>query len=76
MPHINLKLYKGRTEEQKVKLTEAMVQDITKILGVDEGYVTVAIEDYEPEAWAEKVYKKEILNKKDLYKKPSYNPFE
>lgn len=35
-----------------------MVQDITKILGVDEGYVTVAIEDYEPEVWAEDIYKK------------------
>lgn len=75
MPHIDLKLYKGRTEEQKIQLTNALVREITTILGVDESYVTVAINDVDADVWAEKVYRPEIENQKEkLYKKPGYNP--
>jgi len=37
--------------------------------------VSVSIEDVEPRAWADSVYKPDILGKPDtLYKKPGYNP--
>jgi 4-oxalocrotonate tautomerase len=42
-----------------------------------ENLVSVAFEEIEKEDWAKKVYKTDILDKKDcLYKEPGYNPFE
>jgi len=76
MPHVIVKLYPGRSEEQKQKLAEAIAKDIVTIAKCEDRSVSVAIEEIEREAWAEKVYQPDILNKKDdLYKKPGYNPF-
>ena len=76
MPHVIVKLYPGRSEEQKQKLAEAIAKDIVTIAKCEDRSVSVAIEEIEKEAWAEKVYQPDILNKKDdLYKKPGYNPF-
>jgi 4-oxalocrotonate tautomerase len=76
MPHVIIKMYAGRTEEQKKKLVKAIADSIIKIVDADEKYVSIAIEDVSPEDWAEKVYRPDILEKKDtLYKKPGYNPF-
>lgn len=75
MPHVNIKLYKGRTEEQKIKLTEEIVKNVTSILEVDEKYVSVAIQDFETDEWNDKVFQPEIVNQqKRLYKKPDYKP--
>lgn len=77
MPHISVKLYPGRPEEQKVRLAEQIVKDIVSILECGEASVSVAIEEIQPGDWAEQVYKPDILNKSEkLYKKPGYNPFE
>jgi 4-oxalocrotonate tautomerase len=39
--------------------------------------VSVAFEEVDPNDWAEKVYKPDILNNEEnLYKKPGYNPFK
>jgi 4-oxalocrotonate tautomerase len=77
MPHIIVKLYPGRSEEQKTQLTEAIVRDVIAIAKCEEKSVSVAIEEIKPEAWAETVYRPDILDKPDkLYKKPGYNPFE
>jgi 4-oxalocrotonate tautomerase len=76
MPHVIVKLYPGRSEEQKQKLAEAIAKDIVTIAKCEDRSVSVAIEEIEKEVWAEKVYQPDILNKKDdLYKKPGYNPF-
>jgi 4-oxalocrotonate tautomerase len=76
MPHVIIKMYAGRTEEQKKKLVKAITDSIVKIVDADKKYVSIAIEDVSPEDWAEKVYRPDILEKKDtLYKKPGYNPF-
>lgn len=75
MPHLNLKLYKGRSEEQKKKLTEEIVKSVTSILEIDEKYVSVSIQDFETEEWNEKVFQPDIVNQQDrLYKKPNYIP--
>ena len=77
MPHVIVKLYPGRAEEQKLKLAAEIVKDIVAIAKCEERSVWVAFEEIEEEEWAEKVYKPDILNRKDsLYKKPGYNPFE
>ena len=76
MPHVIVKMYPGRTEEQKKKLVKAITDSIVKIVDADEKYVSIAVEDVNPKDWAEKVYRPDILEKKDtLYKKPGYNPF-
>ena len=77
MPHVIVKLYPGRSEEQKTKLADEIVKDIVAIAKCEGKSVSVAFEEIEKEDWAEKVYKPDILNRKDnLYKKPGYNPFE
>lgn len=76
MPHVIIKMYPGRTEEQKVKLTEAITQSVVDIAGTSEEHVSIDIQEITPEDWAESVYKEEILPKLDeLAKKPGYNPF-
>jgi 4-oxalocrotonate tautomerase len=77
MPHVIVKLYPGRSEEQKKKLAAEIVKDVVAIAKCDEKSVSVAFEEIEKEDWADKVYKPDILDRKDcLYKEPGYNPFE
>ena len=77
MPHIIVKLYPGRSEQQKQKLADAITRDVISIAKCEEKSVSVAFEEVDPAEWPEKVYKPEILDKQDkLYKKPGYNPFE
>ena len=77
MPHIIVKLYPGRSEEQKKQLVEEIVKDVVTIAKCEEKVVSVAIEEVDPNDWAEIVYKPDILDKANtLYKKPGYNPFE
>jgi 4-oxalocrotonate tautomerase len=78
MPHVIVKLYPGRSEEQKQKLTEAIAKDVVEIIKCPEMAVSVALEEVPPADWPEKVYRPDILEKKEtLYRKPGYkNPFE
>jgi 4-oxalocrotonate tautomerase len=77
MPHIIVKLYPGRSEQQKRLLAEEIVKDVVTIVQCKEKSVSVAIEEIDPQAWAERVYRPDILNHAALlYKKPGYNPFE
>lgn len=77
MPHVIIKLQPGRSEQQKIQLTEEIVKNVVAIAKCEEKSVTVAIEEIKAEDWAEKVYKADILsNPEKLYKKPGYNPYE
>ena len=72
-PHVIVRLYPGRSEQQKIQLAEAIVRDVVDIIKCGEESVSVAIEEIKPEDWAEKVYKPDILNTPGkLYKKPGY----
>jgi len=74
MPHVIVKLWPGKSEQQKVWLAGAIVKDIANILDYGEKSVSVAIEEIEPEDWVEKVYKPDIMkNSERLYKKPGYD---
>ncbi len=74
MPHVIVKLYPGRSEQQKTRLAEQIVKDVVSIIKCGEESVSVAIEEIKPEDWAEKVYKPDILNTPGkLYKKPGYS---
>ena len=77
MPHVIVKLYPGRSEQQKTRLAEEIVKDVVAIAKCEEKSVSIAIEEIKPEVWAEEVYRPDILdNQERLYKKPGYNPFE
>ena len=77
MPHIIIKLYPGRSEDQKRQLAIEIAKDVVTIANCDEKSVSVSFEEISKEDWAQKVYRPDILNKKEnLYKEPGYNPFE
>ncbi len=73
MPHVIVKLWPGKSEQQKTRLAEEIVKDVMKVLNYGEESVSVAIEEVKSQDWAEKVYKPDILNNSEtLYKKPGY----
>lgn len=75
MPHVIIKMYPGRSEEQKSKLTEAVTRSVVDIAGTSEEHVSIDIQEINPEDWAETVYRNEILPRLgELAKKPGYNP--
>ena len=74
MPHVIVKLWPGKSEQQKTRLAEAITRDVMSILHYGDESVSVAMEEVRPEEWVEKVYKPEIKNKSDkLYKMPGYD---
>jgi 4-oxalocrotonate tautomerase len=66
MPHIIVKLYPGRTEEQKKQLAEAITRSVVEIAVCREKSVSVAIEEIAESKWAETVYKPDILGNKAI----------
>jgi len=77
MPHVIVKLFPGRSEEQKAQLAKAIVEDLVAIADSREPSISVSIEEVAPQEWPEAVYRPDILQARGkLYKKPGYNPFE
>ena len=52
MPIINLKMAKGRSEEQKQDFVEKITSLAVETLNVKSEWVTVVIDEYERENWA------------------------
>ena len=76
MPHIIVKMYPGRSNDQKVELARAITREVVAISGCAASSVSVALEEIPPESWAEAVYRPDILDKEEtLIRKPGYNPF-
>lgn len=70
MPHVDIKCYPGRTEEQKKNCAEKIAGVIAETLGCTTGDVSVSIKDIPKEEWNSVIVKKEILpNEKYLYKR-------
>jgi len=73
MPHVIIKLWPGKSEQQKKRLAEAIAKNVMNILGYGEESISVAIEEVPSRDWAEKVYKPDIVNNPEkLFKKPGY----
>lgn len=73
MPHFQIKLLEGKTEEQKQQLAKEVVKAAQKVIGYGEDSYSVTIEDFSFEKWKNDVYPKDIIGRKDvLYKKPGY----
>ena len=73
MPHVIVKLWPGKSEEQKRRLAQEIAKDVMNVLNSGDESVSVAMEEVEPREWAEKVYRPDIVGNADkLYKKPGY----
>src|SRR5437762_1286931 len=73
MPHVIVKLWPGKSEQQKRRLAEAITKDIATVLNYGDESVSVALEEVTPDEWIDKVYRPEIVEKAaTLYKKPGY----
>ncbi len=73
MPHVTVKLWPGKSEEQKQRLAARIADDVMEVLGYGGESVSVAMEEVESADWAERVYQPDIVDAADrLYKKPGY----
>lgn len=73
MPHISVKCYPGRTEEQKQALAKKITEDVVEIMNAKEDTISITIEDVQPEDWDSTVVNVDIMPKADvMYKKPKY----
>ena len=75
MPHVTIKLARGRSEEQKAKLAGAVTRAVMAEANCPETAVSVSIHDIEGDRWTEDVYQPDILaHWEQLYQKPGYEP--
>jgi 4-oxalocrotonate tautomerase len=75
MPHVIVKMWPGKSDQQKARMTDAMTKAVMSSLGYGADAVSVSIEEVEPGDWTEKVYEPDIINGPGkLYKKPGYGP--
>ena len=73
MPHVIVKLWPGKSEQQKHRLAEAITKDVMKFFDYGEESVSVAMQEISPADWKDKVYKQDILDQPEkIYKKPGY----
>jgi 4-oxalocrotonate tautomerase len=73
MPHVIVKLWPGKSEEQKQELAGRITNSVMEVLGYGEDSVSVAFEEISAADWREKVYRPDIVNTTGkLYKKPGY----
>ena len=74
MPHISVKMLKGRTEAQKEKLAQELAKTLKNVLGVGDTHISVSVQDYTAQEWQD-VFKQEITdNMSNIRIKPKYNP--
>lgn len=73
MPHISVKMLKGRTDEQKQLAANKLTDALCEALGCTPEHVSVAVEDYTPIEWQE-VFFEEITQNDNIVKKPDYDP--
>ncbi len=75
MPHVIVKLWPGKSEQQKTRLAEAITKDVMEIQHYGDEAVSVAFEEVKSRDWLDNLYKPDIRNKWDnVCKKPGYDP--
>ncbi len=73
MPHIHVKMLKGRTEEQKKAAAEKLANALIETIGCQKAHISVSIEEFTPEEWQEQ-YQKEVMQNQNLILQPDYDP--
>jgi 4-oxalocrotonate tautomerase len=73
MPHVIVKLWPGKSTEQKRRLSDAITSDVRSILDYGDESVSVGFEEVAPQDWTDQVFEPDILGKWDsLTKEPGY----
>ena len=73
MPHVIVKLWPGKSEQQKTRLAQEITKDVMDVLNYGDESVSVAFEEIPAKDWAEKVYEPDIVARPErIYKKPGY----
>ncbi len=73
MPHVIVKLWPGKSEQQKARLAQAIAKNVMEILNYGEESVSVGFEEVSSRDWAGKVYRPDIMDQPEkIYKKPGY----
>ncbi|QDU56608.1 tautomerase family protein [Aeoliella mucimassa] len=73
MPHVIVKLWPGKSEQQKTDLANQITEAVMATLGYGEESISVAMEEVSSKDWKQKVYDTDILHGEgELYKKPGY----
>lgn len=73
MPHVAIKLYPGRTIEQKKVITEKIIAALVETIDANDRSISVSFEDIDPADWDDKVVKPDIADKLDcMIKLPGY----
>lgn len=65
MPHVEINMMSGRSEELKKKVAEDIVQSMMDSLGCERSHLSVSIIDVDPAEWNEKMSKK--VDKETIY---------
>lgn len=70
MPHINIKMYPGRSEEVKARLAKHTKEFMIKELEMDEKFISVSVEEIDKENWQSEVMDK--IKEEELYERPNF----
>ena len=74
MPHVSIKMVKGRTEAQKDAAAKAVKEALMKAIGAGDAHVSVSVEDFTPHEWQD-VFRAEITDKPEALRiVPQYDP--
>ena len=73
MPHITIKMLKGRTDEQKKKAADQVAAALVEAIGCNPDHISVAVEDFTPVEWQDE-FRKEVTESSHIYKEPNYDP--
>lgn len=73
VPHVIVKLWPGKSDDQKHRLSQAITDSITSILAYGDESISVGFEEIRAADWTGKVVEPDILGKWDtLVKQPGY----
>ena len=75
MPHVIVKLWPGKSEQQKQELAARITKAVMDTLHYGADSVSVGFEEIPAKDWMAEVYEPDIRGKPDtIYKKPGYGP--
>ena len=73
MPHITIKMLKGRTDDQKKLAADKVAAALVDAIGCNPEHISVAVEDFTPVEWQDE-FRKEVTESEHIYKEPHYDP--
>ena len=63
MPHIEIKMYPGRSEEVKKDIAEKTRDFLAKEMNMETKFFSVSVKEIEKEQWQEEVVEEEVVEK-------------